>query len=295
MDDSLVGRARSLTTAALELAGRGWPVFPLRPRRKEPAVRDWERRATADPDVIRRTWEVAPWNVGVACGRAGLVVVDLDTGPGGDHGRRRLAQLAAEAGTVIPADTFTVRTPGGEHLYFGVSTDAYRNTAGRLGPKIDTRATGGYVVGAGSVVGGKRYRVVADLEPAPLPVWIADRLRAPAPRVLGPAPGRGVASNYIEAAIKGETRRVEEATAGTRNHSLFVAAARLGRFVQSGGLADQEVWDVLLRAVERHRGSGGLTDREIHRTIQSGLSRYAPPTSTVTARPLRREGRTRWT
>ena len=34
--------------AALTAAGRGWPVFPLHPYSKYPAVRDWERRAGTD-------------------------------------------------------------------------------------------------------------------------------------------------------------------------------------------------------------------------------------------------------
>ena len=42
--------------AALTAAGRGWPVFPLHPYSKYPAVRDWERRATCDPEELTRWW-----------------------------------------------------------------------------------------------------------------------------------------------------------------------------------------------------------------------------------------------
>src|SRR5438093_650742 len=38
----------------------------------------WEARATTDPDRIRKAWTRAPYNVGIACGPSGLLVVDLD-------------------------------------------------------------------------------------------------------------------------------------------------------------------------------------------------------------------------
>jgi hypothetical protein len=55
-----------------------------------------------------------------------------------------LAQLAAEADAPVPADTFTVETPGGgRHLYFWAPLGVeLRNTQARLGWRIDTRADG---------------------------------------------------------------------------------------------------------------------------------------------------------
>jgi hypothetical protein len=38
-----------LLRAALEAAERGWPVFPLVPRGKKPAIERWQQRATCDP------------------------------------------------------------------------------------------------------------------------------------------------------------------------------------------------------------------------------------------------------
>ncbi len=86
-----------LLAAALAAAARGWHVFPLRPGSKRPAFPDhlaadctrtdprcqaahqgWEPRATLDPDRIRRAWQAAPFNVGIACGPSRLLVVDLD-------------------------------------------------------------------------------------------------------------------------------------------------------------------------------------------------------------------------
>jgi hypothetical protein len=38
---------------------------------------------------------------------------------------------------------------------------------------------GGYLVGPGSVVGGRAYAIEADLPVAPLPGWLAELLAAP--------------------------------------------------------------------------------------------------------------------
>ena len=65
---------------------------------------------------------------------------------------------------------------------------ALRNTSGQLGWLIDTRAGGGYVVGAGSVVDGRRYVVAHDQAATDLPDWLAAALR-PAP--LPPQSPRG--------------------------------------------------------------------------------------------------------
>jgi bifunctional DNA primase/polymerase-like protein len=204
-----------LIDSALAAAERGWHVFPLRPGAKVPALHGydrclrtgacqtrhvgWEQRATTDSDRIRSAWSAGPFNIGLACGPSGLVVIDLDTAkpddqppewvadsPGVRDGQDVLAVLAEQLGEQLPADTYTVATrSGGIHLYFTAPGGVrLGNTAGErgrgLGWKIDTRAHGGQVVAAGSIVGGRAYRVLDGRDPAPLPDWLADRL-APAP------------------------------------------------------------------------------------------------------------------
>lgn len=297
----------SLLAAALDAAGQGWPVFPLRPGAKRPALhgRDrcpgtgpcagghqgWEQRATTDPDRIRRAWAEQPFNVGLATGPAGLLVVDLDTPSMGEltpdpwaarrvsDGAGVLAALAAEHAQPVPA-TRTVRTPtGGCHLYFRAPAGSHlRNTAGDqgsgLGWKIDTRAHGGYVVAAGSQVGNATYRLVDDREPAELPGWILDRLRpAPPPPVpVGPIrTGRGRRDQYLDVALRAETARVTEARASQRNACLYVAAVALGQLVAGGSLAEAEARSALLGASAGHVSLGAYSRRQAEQTITSGL------------------------
>jgi len=115
-------------------------------------------------------------NLGVATGaESGLVVLDVDDRHGGSASLGELGSLPRTA---------TVRTGGGQHLYFkwpaGVSD--IRNSAGKLGPGLDIRANGGYVVAPPSVhICGSPYKWLIDPRAglAELPAKIAARLIEP--------------------------------------------------------------------------------------------------------------------
>ncbi|NVI89661.1 bifunctional DNA primase/polymerase [Actinomadura sp. BRA 177] len=291
----------ALLSAALDYAARGWHVFPLqRPDTKKPPVADWENRATTDPARIRRCWSAGPYNVGIACGPAGLLVIDLDTPkpgerppapwdgePGISDGADVFAALCERAGQPFPTDTYTVATPsGGRHLYFTSPPDLapmLRNTTGRhrtgLGWLIDTRGGGGYVLAPPSTVAGRPYRVVTDVPPAPLPEWLSGllsaRRAAPLPGVH-PQPAGCVsdASAYVRAALQGEGQRVRAAAPGGRNHALNKAAYNLGRLVGAGVLPEGVAYTALSDAATTHFGTGpdAMTPGEAHGTIRSGLA-----------------------
>lgn len=309
--------------AALSAAERGWPVFPLRPNDKRPAFPDhpadrcagrdprcrtghqgWEPRATTDPDRIRRAWSLAPFNVGIAAGPAGLVVIDLDTRKPDDTaptpeawridgvgtGEDVLAVLAERAGAPLAElyDTHTVITGrGGRHLYYTAPEGArLGNTAGTLGWLIDTRAHGGYVVAAGSVVNGHRYELAHDASPAPLPAWLFQQLvPATAPqRTAVPValpPGRRTA--YLDAVLTREAEHVTGAASGQRNHAVFMAAQNLGRLVAGGALATDVVTSVLEQAAAVHVGVDRFTLAEAQKAIASGLRAGARRPRTVAA------------
>lgn len=278
--------ADQLMRAALEHAARGWRVFPLQPGDKRPAVRDWEARATTDPARIRKAWSQQPrLNVAIACGPSGLVVLDLDTS---DHGSVRppewdrpgirdgvdvLAALAADHDEPLPWETLSTQTPsGGEHWYFAAPEGVrIRNSAGRLGWLVDVRAAGGYVVAAGSVVRGRRYRSNDHDEVAALPAWIAELLQdkaVPRPE-LGPVLDIvGRRSQYAAAALRGELDRVLAAGRGSRNATLNKAAFALGQLVATGLLPDGLARSALAEA----SAAVGLPAGEADRTIRSGLN-----------------------
>lgn len=216
-------------------AGRGWPVHPLAAGRKTPAGNcadcqqcghSWENcacleagrwchgfhAATLDPDRIEQWWSASPAHgVGVACGPAGLVVIDVDAhasappdrdrllpgipiGPGVDvselvSGFHTLAVLAALRGVPVPtsdAGTLRVRTPsGGMHVWYRVpdgrrwlcSTGSGKGKGRALAWQVDVRAHGGYIIAPGTVTHDGTYTPVGDTrEPAPLPGWLGQEL-----------------------------------------------------------------------------------------------------------------------
>lgn len=101
-----------------------------------------------------------------------IFVVDLDVGEGKDG---VAALLALAAGRPIP-DTLSVLTPsGGVHLYFRLPPGVHVPTShGVLGPGIDIKGEGGFVVGPGSPhrTGGVYQEQLAPL--ADPPTWFLE-------------------------------------------------------------------------------------------------------------------------
>ncbi|GGS25806.1 hypothetical protein GCM10010221_23670 [Streptomyces parvus] len=285
------GRVPDLLSAALSAAERGWNVFPLRPGDKRPALhgetacpgtgdcadghRKWEQRATTDPDRIRGAWTAGAFNVGLATGPSGLVVVDLDPVKAKDpkgtpDGVTSLQALCERAGQVVPATYRTRTASGGHHLYFTAPPGVrLGNSAGKLGKHIDTRAHGGYVVAAGSTLPNGTYDVVDPTEPVPLPEWLHASLTHRQPsRALTAAPAPVRASRYAAAALRAETATVAGAGEGVRNWTLVRAARALGRFIPSGDLARTEVEQALNSAGL----AAGLRENECRAAVASALN-----------------------
>ncbi|MGY6025183.1 bifunctional DNA primase/polymerase [Streptomyces spinosirectus] len=280
-----------LLNAALTAAERGWHVFPLRPGTKRPALHGaancprtgacsnshlkWEDRATTDADRIRAAWSRAPFNVGIATGPSGLLVVDLDVpkdkgSADAPDGAATFAALCERTGNAVP-DTYRVRTAsGGEHLYFTTPAGVrLTNTAGTVGELVDTRAWGGYVVAAGSTTPDGAYEALCGPETLRVPPWLQSILR-PAPRAPQP-PSMAVAgqsSRYADVALTNETRNVATAQHGERERKLFTAARALGRFVAWGDLPRHVVEQALQEAGE----GAGLSVAECRSTLRSALN-----------------------
>ncbi|MEV7326461.1 bifunctional DNA primase/polymerase [Streptomyces sp. NPDC093970] len=280
----------ALLSAALEAAARGWHVFPLRPGGKPPALHGeqscprtgdcahghlkWEQRATTHPDRIRAAWSRAPFNVGIATGPSGLLVVDLDVpkdksssdAPGG---AATFGALCERAGHAVP-DTYRVRTAsGGEHLYFTAPAGIrLANTAGTVARSVDTRAWGGYVVAVGSTTPAGAYEPLCAPVAAPLPSWLQTILLPASKPAQAPSGAiAGQSQRYADVALANETRNVATAQQGEREGSLFRAARALGRFVAWGDLPRHVVEQALQEA-----GQGaGLSAAECRSTLRSAL------------------------
>lgn len=295
---SLAPDRTTLLASALTLAATGLHVFPLKPGTKVPALHQgWEDRASTDPDKIRRCWSQGPYNIGVACGPSGLLVVDCDTPkpetppvpapfnvPGVNEGADVLAVLAERYAEPFPWHTYTVTTGrGGLHLYFRQPEgEPLRNTAGKLGWLIDTRGAGGYVVGPGSVVDGNPYRGSGVPEPALLPGWLARLLAAPKQRPTAPTrpPNKPAGSlrqpgAYAAKVLREELATILAAKPGTRNDTLNRAAFTLGRHAARGTVPDDLAKATLDHAITALGGDIAKSEATARRSFEDGMQKGA--------------------
>lgn len=260
-------RRDPLRVEANGAVARGWHVFPCVPNGKRPATANGYK--DAQPTV---RWWPKGCNVGLACGASGLLVVDLDVKHDLD-GVTAFYEWAKE----WPL-TYEVATPsGGVHLYFSDPDGHFDNSSGCLPKGIDIRGRGGYVLGAGSVINGQKYRVVNDIEPILIPDYLAKGLSARRPRKHQGARHRRtkwerMLSFQVPDALNRITNRVAEATEGERNNVLFWAACRWGEAIAAGWVTEEQAEDELLDAAHLC----GLVDEDgeshVLATIESGIS-----------------------
>lgn len=177
--------AQGLVDYALQYAGRGWRVFPLRPRGKEPLIaKKAGGRGFADGTTnqaqINTWWARQPAaNIGLATG-TGLVVLDID----GAAGFAELQRLISRHGS-IPR-TLAARTGTGIHLFYRCRGEVRSSARG----KLHVRGDGGYVVLAPSIhPNGKPYAWIdAAITIAELPDWLQQWMTSGEPQTknIGP-------------------------------------------------------------------------------------------------------------
>ncbi|MER7466169.1 bifunctional DNA primase/polymerase [Streptomyces sp. NPDC097981] len=227
-------RGGAALDVATWLALRGYPVHPLAPGTKTPApncpdcrdgghvpqkcpcrsLRRWchgFHAATTDLPTLEQWWRTEPESgIGVACGPAGLVVIDVDAHGADLPDRQRLlpgiaiddrvdltglqsgfdtlALLAAHRSRPDPCQdtsTLRVRTPsGGMHIWYRAPQDGprFRCSSGSspkvaLAWQVDVRAVGGYIVAPTTRTDAGVYEALPGARlPAALPLWLAAEL-----------------------------------------------------------------------------------------------------------------------
>lgn len=175
----------ALKRAALAAAARDWHVFPLRPGSLEPAVRDWEARATTSTWRIIRCWDEGAFGVGISVCASGLRVLDLLPAgageeppepyrlPGVADGADVLAVLLEQHHTRLPVETYSVRSGGRLQYYFAADPGTCpASPPVPLGWKAEIRCTGSYVAAAGSLTPDGSYTVMHGGELRPAPGWL---------------------------------------------------------------------------------------------------------------------------
>ena len=199
-------------------------------------------------------------NIGIATGN-GLLVVDIDPRHGG-------SLEALHALVELPTTAIAQTGGGGWHVYLTHQRDVkLRNSTGKLGPGIDTRSEGGYVVAPPSRhSSGQRYRWHGRTPLALTPQALLDLLynekslppqhTIPSPSTTSIAPS--LTSPLIAPFLKGSILE------GERNSSLYA----IGHAFLRNGATQANLLE-MLRVINLTQCQPPLHDAEIHQIVQS--------------------------
>lgn len=299
---------------AVKAASMGWPVAPAcwvqnglcscgrkncTSPGKHPLTKNGIKDAISEADNVRGLWQKYPSaNVMVATGSiSGICVIDVDVGPWKD-GEQALRELEAQ-NEELP-DTLRVKTGGGGfHYYFLIPEGVIiKNSASKLGPGIDIRGEGGYVLGPGSThISGKKYQCEEhwdfDLdELAVLPIWVVDILGADQ---VPPAAATGNADSSLELEcdcwehrkLIDFTRRISEALPGCQEVTLNNLSFELGLILRNQHLDRDVVEQSLIAAGAKMKNQPGkpawslrAITQKVQKAVYDGLCDYSPVTRT---------------
>lgn len=237
---------------ALRYIRLGWPVIPL--KGKIPRTTNGSKDATLNESQARAWW--AQWpdaNVGLASGHRWFAV-DIDLKAGGEE---TWDMLRAQHGPLPDTAQQTTGT-GGTHILYALPDFPVKNSQAKIGPGIDVRGQGGYIVAAPSIHPETKrpyeWDGLAELEQQPIaaaPEWLL-RLLLESERRQAPS------------------RVPDQIVEGGRNDTLFRAGARLRR----QGLEQEEIFQTLA-VINRNRCRPPLPEAEL-RTIAQSAARYTP-------------------
>lgn len=246
-----------LKTAAMRYASLGYAVFPCMPGDKRPACEHGVNDATTDIDQVDRWWSDEPnCNIGLSC--LNMVVVDDDSHTWLADNPDRAIEISDVPAQMTPR--------GGRHWIFGQPFGkSWKNSTSQLAAKVDTRATGGYIVVAPSIVGGKSYQWINQLDCDPFglpepPGWLQmalDRVGSVPPKKSKPA-------------VHDESGGISE---GKRNAQLASIAGAMRRW----GACEESIL-AALRKENVTKCKPPLPDEEVYRIAMS-ISRYEPSES----------------
>lgn len=235
-----------LLASALRYAELGYRVFPCKPNAKTPLTAHGVKDATTDEDQIVRWWTATP-TANVAIDTTGACVLDLDPG----------ATCLAEGRDLLQQGVPVAKTPrGGLHAWWRQPDgEHWRNTVGKIAPNVDTRCDGGYVLAPPSVVDGKPY------------IWIAE-LDVPLAKLpVAPASLRGDATASERRDVATQSGVIPE---GQRNATLARMAGKMRR-VSMGEAAIRAA----LLVENRNRCKPPLPAGEVAKIAWS-VARYEP-------------------
>jgi 3-dehydroquinate dehydratase len=250
----------NLEQAILYAEKMKWRILPCN-LEKVALLKDWTNKATCQADIITQWWKSNPnCSIGVACGpESGIWVLDIDL-PDGPN----TIKDWENNGLILP-QTLTQETgSGGTQYFFKWNGKEVRNSSKKLGPGIDVRGDGGYVIVPPSGhLSGNNYKWINKTQPVSAPDWLYELIQ----KTKEPASNQCTSSSYGESALTQEIMKLSRATEGQRNETLNSASYSLGQLIAGGELERERVESMLLGVAL----GVGLKNKEANATINSGI------------------------
>jgi hypothetical protein len=129
---------------ALRYANLGWSVLPVSKSTKCPVITDWPKRASCWHETIKKYFSKPELNIGVACEKSEIIVLDIDKNRNGFENWKKLINKYK-----IDDRTLTNLTGnGGMHLIFKCPSnfDPPRTSHNGLGPGIELLSKGSFIM-----------------------------------------------------------------------------------------------------------------------------------------------------
>lgn len=159
------------TQKAMQLAERGFKVFPLN-KNKKPIFTEFYKKASANPKMVEVMfqskyefgtgaidWKKKDQGYLIGISTDNLIVVDIDN----KHGHDGNGNFFKLTDNYLYTNTMCVGTPSdGFHLYFRKEDVDYKNSISLLADGIDTRGFHGFVVAPGSVTEKGDYEEMTE-------------------------------------------------------------------------------------------------------------------------------------
>jgi len=240
--------------AALQYAA-DVPVFPCNPKpgpgRNRPLTRQGFYDASRDPDIIRRWWEAWPdARIGMPTGRvSGRWVLDIDVKRPEANGFDTLEDLGH---SILPETPMVQTASGGLHVYFAAGDRELKCSAGLLGPGLDVRGDGGYVIipSPGSGYTWDPFYNFATVKQVPASDWLWPP-KPTRPAITEPIKPVSGLSKYGEAAIESACDAIARAPAGEQERTLNAECFSIGTAVGAGLIPGDIALRALLRAANK--------------------------------------------
>lgn len=255
---------------ALDAAARGLDAFPIRPythpgpnatreqceaaakAAKAPLISNWQNQATQDKRQFREWWSEWP-DANIATTTERFIVVDIDPRNGGKATYEMLGMIYE-----FPDTAISNTQGGGNHIFYALPQGVrVKGGTNKLGPGVDIKSSGGYVLLPGSTIEGRAYVWGNDRPIALAPQWLIDMCKASKPKTA--TSGKRVVEEddiAIELFTKWILKHAPYAELGEIDDKTFIVCAQGYDFACS----QETVYELALGWNETH--CNGLGDLE---------------------------------